>query len=364
MEKPTKTIQITPSLFKIGKNRHTRRRREKKQKPDIKNRTISSRSLRKKLLERIKNHNEQKKTSNKVSVDINNVEDSLKYLEKRMREHKKKKQEKELQQIQTQAPKPQLVEITPFSKEEPLNNVISQSTPQNNSIQPINNITNNVPITSLSNNTTNQQVSNVQSFQVKKTIKRSIDRPNPPYGILKGGKKPLYSTWKKSLKQNREKREKQRIEQIKPKINILSPIKIEQPPHIIERKRKLEELKSKIKINNNKPIKPHRKIKRKTKKIKRVLGKHKGKNKITVLVKNKQTQKRIKQTKDDLKKHTIRDIKIDLKKRGLLKIGSNCPDDILRKLYEDSNLSGDIMNKSYDVLYHNYMNEEKDSSSS
>jgi hypothetical protein len=49
---------------------------------------------------------------------------------------------------------------------------------------------------------------------------------------------------------------------------------------------------------------------------------------------------------------TIRDY---LLKRGLYKIGSTAPDDVLRKIYEESYTTGDVENKNSELLLHNYL---------
>ena len=46
-----------------------------------------------------------------------------------------------------------------------------------------------------------------------------------------------------------------------------------------------------------------------------------------------------------------------LLKHNLMKIGSTCPEEILRVTYENSYLTGDIINKNPDILLHNYMQE-------
>ena len=40
--------------------------------------------------------------------------------------------------------------------------------------------------------------------------------------------------------------------------------------------------------------------------------------------------------------------------KKLLKIGSQCPDSIIRQMYEQSILTGDVENKSFDTLLHNF----------
>ena len=46
-----------------------------------------------------------------------------------------------------------------------------------------------------------------------------------------------------------------------------------------------------------------------------------------------------------------------LKKHNLIKYGSNAPDNLIRDIYVNSYLSGDLYNKDKDTLLHNYMEE-------
>lgn len=97
------------------------------------------------------------------------------------------------------------------------------------------------------------------------------------------------------------------------------------------------------------------KINRLTRKKKFLLGKNKKKNKIGILLKNKQTQKNIKEEIALIKKKNIMDIKNYLSEKNLIKKGSEAPNDVLRKLYEDSILSGNINNLNNDNLVFNYL---------
>ena len=99
------------------------------------------------------------------------------------------------------------------------------------------------------------------------------------------------------------------------------------------------------------------KIKRTTKKSTYKLGKINGKNKIGVLIKNRETQKNIKHEVSLLKQKSIQDIKNHLRSKNLIKVGSNTPNDVLRKLYEDSILSGEITNINNNNMVYNYLNE-------
>ena len=83
----------------------------------------------------------------------------------------------------------------------------------------------------------------------------------------------------------------------------------------------------------------------------------KGK-KIGVLIKNRHTRKKIAHEQSLLKKQGILEVKNYLRKHNLLKCGSNSPNDVLRQMYEQAVLCGDIHNTSKDVLLHNYLNDE------
>jgi uncharacterized protein YqgQ len=95
------------------------------------------------------------------------------------------------------------------------------------------------------------------------------------------------------------------------------------------------------------------KKRRTTKTIKHRVGKRDGT--ISVLVKNNDTRKLVQSEKVKLQRTSIVDIKKYLRARNLIKAGSNAPNDVLRKMYEQCMLSGDLTNQSSDVLIHNFM---------
>jgi hypothetical protein len=92
---------------------------------------------------------------------------------------------------------------------------------------------------------------------------------------------------------------------------------------------------------------------RKTKKKRFRIGKHD--DVVGVLLKNKQTQRHIQTQHLSLKQKTIGEIRKYLYEHHLLKVGSNAPPDVLRRMYEDSILTGDVKNTNKDVLLHNFM---------
>ena len=103
-------------------------------------------------------------------------------------------------------------------------------------------------------------------------------------------------------------------------------------------------------------LKPRRK--RITRTLKYKLGKH-ANGKVSVLIKNSQTRRKVQTEQALLKQKSILDIKNDLRSKNLLKVGSTAPSDVLRHLYEQSILAGQVENKAKDTLIHNYFNDEK-----
>lgn len=86
-----------------------------------------------------------------------------------------------------------------------------------------------------------------------------------------------------------------------------------------------------------------------------------GKNgrKISVLLKDNKTRKKIKSEVQDLKQKSIKEVRTFLQKKNMIKAGSIAPNNVLRKMYEDMYLTGNIENKNSDNLIHNYVNDEE-----
>jgi len=242
-------------------------------------------------------------------------------------------------------------------------------------------------------------------------------KPRPPYGCLKNGKTPTYRQWRrqqngqdgvsimhnKTLKHygnplnNKDATSSQSLNlsnDMRESLNkgheksdrekILDRIRreIQQKKQEIEKKDKFEKFQKKYNqmmkqggggsgenlldketslplISNGKIKKKFKKhiktIRKKTIKRKYKLGKQLSKNKVSVLIKNKKTRKKIQHEEKLLKRIHIMDIKNQLVKMGLLKHGSTAPNDVIRKMYENAILSGEINNVNKDVLIHNYM---------
>ena len=100
-------------------------------------------------------------------------------------------------------------------------------------------------------------------------------------------------------------------------------------------------------------------MKKKIKTIKRKIKLGKSKGKVGVLIKNRNSRKTIKKEISNLKKKSINNVKKYLRKHNLIKIGSAAPDILLKDMYKESYLSGDIYNKNGDILLHNFIEDGK-----
>ena len=78
------------------------------------------------------------------------------------------------------------------------------------------------------------------------------------------------------------------------------------------------------------------------------------------MVKNRGTRKLVLNAQKDLKRKQINDIKTYLREHNLIKIGSNAPNDVLRKMYESAMLSGEITNNNAETLLHNFSKSDKE----
>jgi len=191
--------------------------------------------------------------------------------------------------------------------------------------------------------------------------------PAPQYSNLKNSVLPTFRQWKNSTQKNYN------PQQEKPSIKIDDYEKNIEPS---ERSIALETIKNKYNenkynenaenielteipiINNDiveeEPIINKKRRHRITKTRKYTLGR--TGSKVSVLIKNAKTRKLVQHELALLRQKGIPEIKTFLRKKNLLKVGSDAPNDVLRQIYEQSVLSGDIENKAKDVLIHNYMN--------
>lgn len=103
----------------------------------------------------------------------------------------------------------------------------------------------------------------------------------------------------------------------------------------------------------------NKKYLKKTIKKKFTLGKSDKLRKVSVLINNNQTRKNIIKTQKELKKTSINDVKKYLRQHGMIKTGSTCPNDILRKTFESAVLTGEVTNTNKEILLHNFLSSDK-----
>jgi hypothetical protein len=102
-------------------------------------------------------------------------------------------------------------------------------------------------------------------------------------------------------------------------------------------------------------LKPNKKQKRTTTRTFRV-GKSKHYSQIGVLIPNKTIRNQVLAKKQLIRECPIEDVRKYLIKKGLIRVGSSCPNDVLRKMYESSMLMcGEIQNHNADNLLYNYL---------
>lgn len=90
------------------------------------------------------------------------------------------------------------------------------------------------------------------------------------------------------------------------------------------------------------------------------IGKSPANRMISVLVSNKTIRNRISNSNIELKQTPMLEVRRYLIKHGLIKVGTTCPPDILRKMFESASLTcGDITNHNSETLLYNFLNSDK-----
>jgi hypothetical protein len=398
-----KTISINPSLFSIGGSK-TKKNREKKTKPTIVP-LISPNVLKNKLLKRIKEH-KQRETENlennkrklplpeeSIKNDIikhelssfsDEFSDSINYLQT-LSKQKKVNDEKVNYEKQRQKRKEQLDRKTVRNYQS-----INQPHMEHNINLDLPDELMSKPLIVVNTDT---MTTGGQPIQLHTKSNDSI-----PYGILKGGSKPTYRDWARTqrnydvtnphaaltiqgLELNKEKnerenrlnslREKLKQKNIEESINksediMLTQNLIQKPLVELEQHGENEisqPLHNVVPVNisgNGEEIIAVKKITKKTIKRKYTLGRSRIKKTVSVLVKDRGTRKIILAAQKDLKRKSINDVKEYLRDHNLIKIGSNAPNDVLRKLYESAMLAGEITNSNSEILLHNFSKDDKE----
>ena len=374
-----KTISINPGLFSVGGSK-TKKNRDKKQLPSVKP-LISPSVLKNKLLKRIKEHKqretenlennkrtlsvpqEKNEKINEISSYSDEFSDSINYLQT-LSNQKKINNEKINYEKQKQKRREELERKT-IKNFQPINNSISQQIVNvdlpEELRQPLINV-------------------NTENFIPNNNPIRINDQV--PYGVLKGGIKPTYRDWNKTQRSNvvfnpnsaliiegsmfnKEKSEREnRLNNLREKLKFKH---LEETNKINDDIMMTQNLIQKPIVPNvpeikdfNEEIIAIKKITTKTTKRKYTLGRSKIKKSVSVLIKDRGTRKKILNAQKELKRKPINDVKIYLRDHNLIKIGTNAPNDVIRKLYESAMLAGEITNSNTETLLHNFSKDDKE----
>lgn len=368
-----KTISINPSLFHLGKK--TRKAREKKPKAPAP--IISPNVLKNKLLKRIKEHKQRENEPDaKKSFQINvkgskpggssnhtdfsdEFSDSIQYLQTLSKQHEKKQHD-----LQRQALERRTVRNYASPSYLPAPVDVQLDLPHElQSVPPPPVHASDPPLT--------------------------LHAPAGgmvPYGVLKGGTKPCYREWMRTQRNpvvtnpsasvlvGREQRLQQLKEKIRRKEQTVPSVAVSSPsvqpptsvPVLTPSSTQSNVAKGGMSSNDLPQQHPTggvvvatKYITKKTIKRKYTLGRSRIQKKVGVLIKDRGTRKQVLSAQKDLKRKNIQDIKAYLREHNLVKVGSNAPNDVLRKMYESAMLSGEITNKNSDILLHNFSKEDK-----
>jgi hypothetical protein len=108
--------------------------------------------------------------------------------------------------------------------------------------------------------------------------------------------------------------------------------------------------------NGKKPT--MRQAEHQTKKVKQYSSFGKTKNVVNVFIKDKDSYNKLEKDIKKMEKTSMITIKNYLRTRKLYKVGSSAPDDVLREIYLNAQLAGNVENNNPETLVHNYVNDE------
>lgn len=296
-----KPIKINPELFKVSSSKN--KNKTLKNKPV---KPVKSNILKKDLLDRIKNHRSHKQNNSlSTNLDENN---NYYYNTNTQDNYTNNDSSDNKQNIDIPNTLTQNLDDIPVTLES--NTSSKKHIPINNEedddfLQSINFLK---TLSNKKNNTIKQK--NLQNFPIEK--QNNLDNL-PRYGCLKNGSLPTFRQLHNT--------------NVKSNSDDVSDYTI-----------------PKIKSTNKKNVT-----------FKYNLGKkHKF---VSVLIKNVSTRKKICSEHTSLKEIKLNDMKNYLKRHNLLKSGSNAPTDVIKKLYEQSLLTGDVRNTNKNSIVHNYLAE-------
>ena len=363
-----KTITIDPNLFKITPKKNTTRKRQQKTdnneirfKP-LKNKTVKYN----KLLQYIRakqNANYEQLINSKKKEEIRNISSNS-----------------------IDVPKSEFEESLQFLKElrDNNNNNNKQSEDLNDNTLPIRLPSHNVTVKQhypiqehvnihFPSNEDIESFDNNQIFEMNKNTPSFKIEPQPKYGVLKGGLLPTYREYMKNNNHNNHNHNHNTFTEgnynhnhntfTEGNYNNNNNNNTRDNSHsnneYLTKSAKLLTLAKKNDDTiDNKNIKLYYPKQKKT--IRRTfrVGRSKHYSNIGILINNKTIRNECHTQKYKLKQMPINEVKKYLMKKGLIKVGTTAPNDILRKMYESANLiCGEVQNYNTDILLHNYIND-------
>jgi hypothetical protein len=78
---------------------------------------------------------------------------------------------------------------------------------------------------------------------------------------------------------------------------------------------------------------------------------------VRIFIKDKDAYAKIESDKKKLAKHSMTQVRNYLRTRRLYTVGSSAPDEVLRNIYEDAHLTGNIENTNSTTLMENFLKE-------
>lgn len=325
MSDKKKTIQINPQLFELGKNKKSNKQTRKKRDISI----IAPNSIKNEFIRKVKQHQHNKTKKNEINNTnfSDEFNDTLNYMLDLRKE--KETQQKMKEPLITAPIKNSKINefLNNTTNNQLTNEIVELDLPD--ILKGEKPTENNIMIQTIP--TSNQTMKNkMHRSNIKSAIKKPLnlkDNSTVPYGNLKNGSKPTFRTWMKTKKNKNENNDHENIN-------------------------------NKDDDNENKPN-----IKFVTKRIckrRYKCGKSKKYRKVGIVLKSGKMRTKILSDKRTLKIKPIIDVKNELCKNGLLKIGSCAPKQLVYEIYENSKLTGDVKNKNKETLIHNYFNDNSD----
>jgi len=306
-----KPIQINPELFNMRKNKTQRNK-------SLKIRNVKPNKLKNDLLNRIKNYKKEKKELD----DLDKSNENNNFSNDQSLENKETDETDETDEFM-----------------ESINFLKKLTIDKKNNVDNNNNLLiNEQPM--IINNDSNK----IENFKNNQNY--------PGYGCLKNGSMPTFREWKRMTLKNKDN----------------STIDLSNEPSINFKKNNDSSLKTHINEDNNQYNNQHinqdinqynnqdiklNQIQHKKKNItyKYSLGKKNGK--VSVLIKNNKTRKKIIDEHMRMKNVNVHEMKKYLKRHNFLKSGSYAPTDIIKKMYEECLLSGNLKNISSENIHSN-----------